>query len=266
MSQRPGNIVHSDFFNNHLVEIVDNGGYRSLYFAGTILQSRISLAAPDDLVLFYTRYMMAALLVQPRPQRVLLIGIGAGALVHFLHRHFPGCAIDAIDHSSRIINLASGYFLMPTEPPISIHCCDGFAFLATGKHKKDYDIILVDAFDEKGMSQTIYIKEFFRLCQEALRPGGVVSCNLWSGDPQELEAVKRAFSEHATSRIYLPVEQRGNIVGWAFNSPVPWDKIDRPQPELEALKRRYRFDLATIVGIAKRNNMNFRQRMVSFFN
>jgi spermidine synthase len=266
MIQRPGNIVHSDFFNDHLVEIVDNGDYRSLYFAGNVLQSRISLTLPNNLILFYTHYMMAALLVQPEPERVLLIGVGAGALVRFLHHHFPHCLLDAVDNSPQIIKMARGYFRMPHKPPITIHCCDGFEFLATGKHEDNYDLILVDAFDENGMSKTIYTGDFFRLCQESLRPGGVLSCNLWSGDPQELQAVKEELSEHSTSRIYIPVQQRGNIVGLAFDTPVPWQKIDRPEKELAILSQRYRFDMVTIVRIAKKNNMNLRQRVGSLFN
>jgi len=266
MTQKQGHIVHSDFFNDHLVEIVDNGDYRSLYFAGNVLQSRISLALPNNLVLFYTRYMMAALLVQPKPERVLLIGIGAGALVRFLHHHFPECMLDAVDNSPQIIKMAMGYFRMPHTPPISIHCCDGFEFLKISKNRKDYDLILVDAFDENGMSKSIYTSDFFRMCHESLQPEGILSSNIWSGDPQELSDVKNAFSEHSKSRIYIPVQQRGNIVGLAFNTPVPWHKIDRPQKELAILSNRYRFDLAEIVTIAKKNNLNIRQRVGSFFN
>ncbi len=266
MTKRLGNIVHTDFFNNHSVEIVDNGDYRSLYFAGNILQSRISISAPHNLVLYYTRYMMAALLIQPRPERVLLIGIGAGTLVSFLHHHFPECILDAVDLSSQVIKLALGYFRMPDEPPISIHCADGFDFLAQRNCGNRYDLILIDAFDENGMSKTIYTEDFFSLCRKTLSPGGALSCNLWSGNLQELERVKQAFNKHSVSRIYLPVQERGNIVGLGFNTPIPWKKIDRPDKELKELAERYGFDLTEIVKIAKKNNMNLRQRMGSFFN
>lgn len=266
MTKRLGNIVHSDFFNNHLVEIVDNGDYRSLYFAGSILQSRISITAPHNLVLYYTRYMMAALLVQPQPKRVLLIGIGAGTLVSFLNHHFPECILDAVDHSPQVINLALGYFRMPNEPPISIHCSDGLEFLAQRNNRRRYDVILIDAFDENGMSKTIYTEDFFALCRKSLASDGVLSCNLWSGNLQELETVKQAFNKHSASRIYLPVQERGNIVGLGFNTPTPWEKIDRPEKELKELGKRYGFDITEIVRIAKKNNMDLRQRVGSFFN
>lgn len=265
MTPRPGNIIHSEYLDNHLVEIVDDGDHRSLYFAGDILQSRISLNVSHELRLYYTRYMMSSLLVQPEPAHALLIGIGAGALVHFLHHHFPRCKLDAVDHSHQIIKLALGFFRMPDKDPIAIHCCDGFEFLAAQKRHRAYDLILVDAFNEKGMSRTIYTREFFKLCLESLTQRGVLSCNLWSGDPRELAEVKNGVRQYATSHLYLPVHNRGNIVALAFNTPVPWEKINRPKNELKFLSKRFRIDLAGIVRIAIRHNMTLRQRIGLFF-
>jgi len=265
MPSRPGNIIHSEFFDKHLVEIVDDKDHRSLYFAGNILQSRISLIHPDELLLFYTRYMMTALLVQPKPAQVLLIGIGAGSLVSFLHHHFPRCVIDAVDNLPQIIRMAIGFFHMPNKDPIAIYCCDGFEFLASRKQRSFYDLILVDAFDENGMSRTIYTGEFFKLCLESLTPGGILSCNLWSGNAGELAEVKSEIQRYSTSQLYLPVPNRGNIVALAFNTPVPWEKINRPKKDLEALSKRLHIDLTHMVEIAKKHNLSLGQRLRLFF-
>jgi spermidine synthase len=265
MPPRSGNIIVSEYFDDHLVEIVDEDDHRSLYFADSILQSRISFIAPDSLILLYTQYMMSALLVQPEPQHVLLIGIGAGALVRFLHHHFPHCAIDAVDHSDQIIKIAVGYFQMPNKDPITIYCCDGYEFLAAKKPERPYDLILIDAFDEKGMSKTIYTGDFFRLCMESLIPEGVLSCNLWSGDLEELTEVKNSIQRYATSHLYLPVPNRGNIIALAFNTPAPWRKINRPENELHSLSQYFHIDLDRIVSIAKRFNMTVGQRISSIF-
>jgi spermidine synthase len=265
MPPRPGNTIISEYLDGRLVEIVDAGDHRSLYFGGDILQSRVSLVTPDVLLLSYTQYMMSALLIQPEPQRVLLIGIGAGTLVRFLHHHFPHCAIDAVDHSRRIISMAIRYFHMPNKDPIALHCSDGYAFLAARKLPMSYDLILVDAFDEEGMSKTIYTGDFFRLCLESLTPEGVLSCNLWSGVPEELMEVKNGIQRYATSHLYLPVPNRGNIVALAFNTPVPWKKINRPENEIDSLFRRFHIDLGQVVRTAKKCNMTLGQRIGSIF-
>jgi spermidine synthase len=265
MPPRSGNIIHSEYFDNHLVEIVDDKEYRSLYFAGDILQSRISLIFPEELLLFYTRYMMSSLLVQPEPARVLLIGIGAGAIVRFLHHHFPNCVIDAVDNLPQVIRMAISFFHVPNKPPIAIHCCDGFEFLTTRKQKKLYDLILVDAFDENGMSKTVYSAQFFGLCVESLAPEGVLSCNLWSGDTGELEKVKNGIRRHAKDQIFIPVPNRGNIVALAFNTPVPWEKINRSPKDLETLSKRLHIAFSEIVRIAIKHNLTLAQRVGLYF-
>lgn len=265
MPPRSRNIIVSEYFDNYLVEIVDEGEHRSLYFADNILQSRISFITPEALILLYTQYMMSALLVQPEPAHVLLIGIGAGAMIRFLHHHFPYCAVDAVDCSHQVIRMAVGYFQMPDRPPIAIHCCDGYAFLAAKKPDRPYELILVDAFDEKGMARTIYTGDFFRLCLESLTLEGVLSCNLWCSDPGELAEVQNGIARYAAGQLYLPVPNRGNIIALAFNTTVPWKIIDRPRNEIESLSRRFRIDLGRIVKIAKKCNMTLGQRIGSIF-
>lgn len=265
MPTKARNIIVSEYFDNHLVEIRDEDNYRSLYFADDSLQSRISFIDPNVLILLYTQYMMSALLVQPEPANVLLIGIGAGALVRFLHHHFPHCAIDAVDNSEQIIRMAVSYFHMPNKAPITIHCCDGYDFLTIRQTGRPYDLMLIDAFDEKGMSKTIYAEDFFRSCMESLTPDGVLSCNLWSCDSEELRRVKNGIQQHATSELYLPVPNRGNIIALAFKTPPPWQKIDRPKGEISSLSQRFRIELGQIVAVAKKSNMTLGQKINAFF-
>ncbi|OEU47512.1 MAG: hypothetical protein BA866_09210, partial [Desulfobulbaceae bacterium S5133MH15] len=181
MSQQPGVLIHKDYFNDHLVEIRDSGDYRTLYYPPGTVQSRISLSNPHRLVLRYTQYMLLALLIQPKPENILIIGIGSGSFVRFFQHHFPRCHIDAVDYSKHIINMARGYFQLPENSKIIVHCDDGYRFL---KNYSDtpYDIILIDAFDDQGMAPTIYSDQFFRLCADNLSQNGVVSCNIWSND------------------------------------------------------------------------------------
>jgi spermidine synthase len=126
-------------------------------------------------------------------------------------------------------------------------------------------LILLDAFDGKGMSRTIYTGDFFRLCLESLAPNGVLSCNLWSGDSQEVLEAKNGIQRHAASQLYLSVPNRGNIVALAFNTPVPWKKINRSETEINLLSRRFHINLGRIVTIAKKCNMTLGQRIGSLF-
>ncbi len=264
MASLPGRVIHRGFWDNKLVEVVENGNSRSLYFCGSILQSRISLTDPHELVLFYPRYMVSALLPQPSPANVLLIGIGAGSLIHFLAHHFPNCNIDAVDNSPNIIDIARGYFFLSDSDRIAIHCEDGFEFLKNRSKKISYNIIFIDAFDENGMANRIYSKDFLSLCTKSLSPQGVISVNLWSGDAKKLKKVQKAIHKHSKGRIYIPVNDRENIIALAFTTSVPWKKIHLPKKELAAISQRFGFDFSEIVKMAQKHNMKIGHKIASW--
>lgn len=255
-------LIHQEYRNNHLVEIRDSGQYRSLYFASSILQSRMSLPTPHTLVLSYTQYMLLALLIQPKPTKILIVGVGSGSLIRFFHHYFPQCYIDAVDYSQHIIDVARGYFQLPVNKKIIIHCRDGYQFLKNCS-KSDYDLILVDAFDDQGMAPTIYSDQFFHLCAANLSQNGVVSCNTWSSDGKQLQKIKNILANHFASQLSLPVQRRGNIIAIALPGQVPWSKICLKKKELKKTSQHFNLDFKEIVKVARQNNMTLSKRLSS---
>lgn len=263
MSFVPGFSVYKKKVNGYLVEIQDNGDHRSLYFASEHLQSRMSLSRPHTLVLPYTQYMAASLLLQPKPREILIVGIGAGSLIRFFSHHFPGCQIDGVDSSPDILALAHGYFRLQESEQVVLHCRDGLEFLQdTGG--KSYDLILVDAFDDQGMAPTIYSAPFFACCSARLNNGGVMSCNLWSSDAPRCRDIKTLIADHFAEALYLPVPQRGNIVAMAINEADPWPRLAQKGKELAKLAGRYEIDFKEVLGVARANNMSLSQRLLAF--
>ena len=75
---------------SHSIEISEEAGVRFLHFGSEWIQGAMRVRKPDALELEYTREMLACLLWRDWslwPREVLLIGLGAGSLVKFLHRH-----------------------------------------------------------------------------------------------------------------------------------------------------------------------------------
>src|SRR6266851_724789 len=60
--------------------IVDTPLHRFLHFDLECVQSAMHLGDPDKLTLAYTRKMMAFLLFNRNPNRILLLGLGGGSL------------------------------------------------------------------------------------------------------------------------------------------------------------------------------------------
>lgn len=264
MSNSSDRLVHRDFWNDHLVEIEDKGGLRSLYFGSRSLQSRMSLTNPHELVLSYTWYMVLALLINATPRNILIVGIGSGSFVRFFNHHFPESLIDAVDYSPHIINAAKGYFQLPQNNQISVYCTDGRSFLQDNSSKQ-YDLVLIDAFDDQGMAPTVYSDLFFNLCANSLTPDGVVSCNLWSDDKMRLQEIRTSLATHFKSCLYLPVPDRGNIIAMAMPFEVPWPRICLKKREVTVLSQRYNLNFRQLIQVAKRNNLSFPKRITALF-
>lgn len=253
MTQTPRKIIHRGYQQKNLIEVTDHGDHRSLYFASRYLQSRMSLSRPFDLILPYTQYMLFSLLFDLELKNVLVVGIGAGSMIRFLHHHFPEYSLDCVDNSEHVIELAKGYFQLPESRNLSIHCMDGIDFIRNCS--TSYDLILVDAFDGAGMAPGIYTNPFFKYCRRAMNPLGILSCNLWSSKTNTLREIKTSLGEQFTTLLTLPVPERGNIIIHSMNYPPPWKKICRRKKDLSTLSNQYNINFRQMVQVARQNNL-----------
>jgi len=237
------------------VEIFDRENFRYLYFNTKFLQSKMALDAPHLLVLPYTRYMMLSLMFIPDPKRILLIGLGAGSLVRYLSTMLPDCRIDAVDHSQEIIDLARGYFKLPETDNVTVHCQDGVTFLENRDDREPYDTILLDAFDELGIADVIYNRDFFTTCQNHLTEGGTLCSNLWSGSASELTRVTRELAECFAGNLTCPVPNRGNVIGYSFKHEIDLDAIAGNYKKAEKLQARFELDFGDMKQRLIRHNL-----------
>jgi len=256
--------IYRDRRKNQLVEIIEKGDCRSLYFGGNVLQSTMSISVPHRLVLSYTRFMMATLLFFNPPRRALVIGVGAGSLIRFVHHHFPSCTIDGVDFSSHILRLARGYFNLPDSGGIKLHCGDGHDFLASSSIKP-YDLILIDAFDHKGMAPSIYCSDFFEQCFDHLAEAGIVSLNMWSGSDAKMDRVKIDLKRYFGSCITLPVPERGNVICLAGKNKNMGAEMEQDYTELSRMSAEFSINFRQIFRVYIKQNLGYRQRIARFF-
>ncbi len=169
--------ARSDY--NEIV-VTQAGSVRTMYFVQGerwLIESRLDLRDPDALGLSVFRSMRAALLLQPRPMRVLMVGLGGGALSNFLFARLPGVEIDAVDIDPEVVRMARTYFQVPDHPRYRTHVGDGRLFVE--QHRKpDTDLLILDAF--RGTSVPFHLRTtaFYRACRSRLRPRGALVANL----------------------------------------------------------------------------------------
>ncbi|MDQ7072555.1 MAG: hypothetical protein Q9N32_02015 [Gammaproteobacteria bacterium] len=105
-----GEVVHQAQSDDGMIEVVDSGDMRSMHFGTLPRQSSMSLRTPHTLELTYTQAMMACLIINPDPKRILVVGLGGGSIVKFLLYHFPDCQIDVIEISTRCNRCSTNLF------------------------------------------------------------------------------------------------------------------------------------------------------------
>jgi len=194
--------------------VIDDGKSRFLYFNVRLMQSEMSLKAPHDLAIRYTQKMMAFLLFQPRPKRIVLIGLGGGSLIKFCHRRMPGTHLTAIELDPEVIAFRDAFLVPPDDDRLQILQADGAEYIANAD--KGIDVLLVDAFDKTGFAPSLANREFFDNAYAKLAGNGVLVINL-AGEKESYEGlIGEAMHVFDDQVIVISVPDDGNHVLYAF--------------------------------------------------
>jgi spermidine synthase len=210
------------------IQVFDRGEQRELRFGNHITQSARSRAAPDVLVLDYTRAMMAALLFVPKPGAVLHFGLGGGSLPDYLHRHLPDVRQWVVELNPGVVEVAYRYFELPVSPRLQVIVQDGAEFLRQDANR--YALIFLDAFHANGAAPHMNTGTIFRMLRDRLEPGGWLVVNAWGSDRELLARVREALQETFPLLHTLSVRVESNVILIAGAQPR--------QPSLGQFKRR----------------------------
>ena len=206
-----GRLEHEEVSAFSRIRVRSDGDVRALTFVRDngqeLVQSRVNLAAPQTLMSPYARGMFASYLYQPRPQRVLIVGLGGGAMVRFLTHHEPQVQIDAVEIDPAVVRLAGEYFGVRAGGNVRVHTADAVAFVESTADR--YDLILMDAFlrpsggtDATGVPTALKTLAFLGRLKQALAPGGVVAFNVneHASMADDIAAVAAAFGHAVVFR------------------------------------------------------------------
>lgn len=105
---------------------------------------------------------------------LLILGMGTGTYAHQCQRHFPKLTITGVEIDPQITALARQYFALPDTIPVTAY--DGRAYLAADS--RQYDLIMVDAYQDITIPFAMSTREFFSSVQQHLSPGGVMVLNM----------------------------------------------------------------------------------------
>jgi spermidine synthase len=185
VAQAQMNVIHSERSLYREVLVYEADGERCMCFTRQCRigrQTCIDLSHPDRFALFYTRMMLAGtLFASPDPKRVLLIGLGGGTLPSALRRILPEAQIDVVELDPAVTRVARKYFGFVDGPLMPVTEVDGRVYVKrAGREGKQYDVILLDAFDHEYIPEHLLTREFLAEVKALLAPRGVLVANTFS--------------------------------------------------------------------------------------
>src|SRR6185437_16221677 len=176
--------------------IIDTGLRRALHFNFDGVQSAMDLLAPDRLTLAYTRRMMAFLLFNSEPGRILLLGLGGGSLAKFCRRHLPDTALTTVEVNSDVITLREEFEVPEDDDRFHVVHADGAEYLAGSSDCQD--VILADACDPTGIAAGLNTLQFYRNARRCLTSAGILVVNPCGDEPARAEhllKIRQVFGE-----------------------------------------------------------------------
>jgi spermidine synthase len=214
--------------------IIDCGLQRRLQFDLYTVQSAMHREHPDRLSLPYTRKMMAFLLFNRAPARILLLGLGGGSLAKFCYRRLRGAAVTAVELNPDVIALREAFQIPPDDDRFRIICADGADYVARAGHSKD--VIVADACDREGIAPELDVVEFYQAAHRRLSRGGVFVINV-CGDPNGAAAhVAKIRAVFGDDFMTLQGRPDSNVILFAFKERRPeidWEQLEATAVDLK---------------------------------
>lgn len=238
------------------VYVSEKFGVRSLHIGSDTVQSAMRIARPIDLELAYTRSMMACLLFLGDPRDVLMVGLGGGSVAKYVRHHFPSARVRVLELNPQVVAIARQCFLVPPDDPrFEVIIGDGAEYMA--RTDIAADLIMVDGYDAESHVEELATREFYGHCRERLAPGGMLVVNLWGGDRQFNEVLKRIEAAFPAGNLCLPARKPGNVIAFGFRDPpgpLRWSDL---QCRASAIEARYGLEFPLFVdGLRAMNRID----------
>jgi len=140
-----------------------------------------------------------------------------------------------VEIESRVVAAARQFFKLPDDPlRLRIVIADGAQFIA--ENDKNYDLILVDGFDEDARPGALDTLPFYQMCRSRLNENGILAVNLLGrsrGYATSLERLRDAFDTRA---LAFPSCDSGNVIALAAAGAPIRIGLDDLKEQAETLK------------------------------
>lgn len=212
------------------------------------LESAVDLSDPLKLVVHYTRSLYGALFIQPKPERVMMIGLGGAGFHRLFSAAYPDSLLHTVELDPKVLELCQTRMQFKPSDKTPVTIMDGRMFVKRDKQKWDW--LILDAFRGGFVPPHLKTEEFYRECAARLNERGVFVSNLHATSQlyfSDLKTIQKVFPQV----VLFETLGRGNVIVCAVNyrTPVITDSSKWPSAEsLNAPVFKGRLDMAEIRG------------------
>ena len=219
MSNTQGTEIARYFDEYGPIYVYEDGPFRYLSFGSGGEQSRIELNRPEYPVYQYMQAMLLGLLYQPRPQQVLMLGLGGGSLVQSLLSYSDHVMINVVELRPQVFATAVKHFMLPVSDRLTITVDDALTHLQQATEPQD--MIFTDLYTDAGMQHQQLQQEYLQACYRLLDDQGVLVLNLWDEGQGFHPLANQQLTELFGNNWLCCTVDSGNLVAFAFRGGKP---------------------------------------------
>lgn len=214
---------------------------------GEYVESAVDLSDPLKQVVAYTRTLYAGLFFQPKPERVLMIGLGGAGFHRLFTSAYPQTLLQTVELDPKVLELTQTRLgFQPTDKtPVAV--LDGRLYVKRSQQKWDW--LILDAFRGGFVPPHLKTQEFYQECAAKLSDNGVFITNLHATTElyyADLKTLTSVFPQV----VLFNTAGRGNVIACAvkYRTPVITDESRWADPATLNPPLQGRVDLKAIRG------------------
>lgn len=158
-----------------VVEATRNGEPVRLIKTGPrVAQSGVYVDKPDELVFWYNRHVVDAL-VEYKPSNVLVLGGGTFTMPGNLAKQLPDTTIDVVEIDPKLYELAKQYFHYEDRDNVNLIFQDARTYV--NQATESYDAIFIDVYGDSSVPFPFLTEEYGEHIARLTKPNGLVLVN-----------------------------------------------------------------------------------------
>jgi len=178
---------------------------------------------PKRVVFPYVRMTLSGLLVNPKPESVLVVGLGGGTIPVLLAELYPAADIKVVEIDPAVITVAKTYFDFFETDKLTVDAVDARVYIKRAKlRKQKYDLVILDAFTGEYIPEHLMTAEFLQETKDLLTENGVLIANTFSSS-KLYDHESTTYAEVFGRFLNLKMPETGNRVIVATKGNLPGD-------------------------------------------